>query len=362
MTGVWILAALVAAAAAAVIAERARRGPARGSGANPDVAVYQRALAEIDDLAKRDLLAADELAATRAEAGRRLLRAAGKPRSPAARPVRPAILLLAALAAPMGALALYQILGSPRAKDQPFASRLEQWRAHPEQSSAPELAAALRAVAAERPTDPEPLRRLALLELSMGDPDAAAHDLRKAVRVAPSHTDLLEMLGEVLVFRARGVVGPDAQAVFHQVVGTNPASPTARYYLARAQIAGGDTEGGVAAWRGLLSSLAMNDPRRGLLTNDIARVERTGMVAGAETESQARSPDLDRAIAGMVDSLADRLASNPDDPQGWVRLVRAYGVLGESEKQSAALAKARMLYARRSDILEELRSAATPSS
>ena len=32
----------------------------------------------------------------------------------------------------------------------------------------------------------------------------------------------------------------------------------------------------------------------------------------------------------MVEGLAARLKVHPDDPAGWVRLVRAYTVLGET--------------------------------
>ena len=38
------------------------------------------------------------------------------------------------------------------------------------------------------------------------------------------------------------------------------------------------------------------------------------------------------AIRGMVDGLAARLAQNGHDPEGWLRLVRAYTVLGETDK------------------------------
>ena len=60
----------------------------------------------------------------------------------------------------------------------------------------------------------------------------------------------------------------------------------------------------------------------------------------------------------MVDGLAARLAANPDDPDGWVRLVRAYAVLGETEKRDAALAKARVLYKDKPQVLSALAKAA----
>jgi cytochrome c-type biogenesis protein CcmH len=64
------------------------------------------------------------------------------------------------------------------------------------------------------------------------------------------------------------------------------------------------------------------------------------------------------AIRGMVAGLAQRLQANPDDPGGWVRLVRAYAVLGDGEKRDAALKAARSRYAGKPDILEQLKAAA----
>ena len=360
MIGLWIAAAVLAAGAAGLMLGRARRAAARPAAENPDLAAYRRALAEIDGLADRDLLGREERAATRAEVGRRLLRAAERPTPPPGRSPRPAILLLAAAAAPLLAAALYLVLGSPSVIDQPFPARLARWRAQPERASAAELAAALRAVAAERPNDPEPRRRLALLDLSLGELDDAAHALRQAVRIAPARADLLAMLGEVLVVKARGVVDPDAQAIFRQALAVDPASPTATYYLGRADIASGDIADGLALWRGLIARLRPYDPRRGLLQAEAEAVSRTG----ALPSPQAAAPraDLSRAIAGMVDSLAARLAAHPNDPSGWARLVRAYGVLGQSAKQAAALERARSLFAGRPDVLSELAAAARPRS
>ncbi len=56
------------------------------------------------------------------------------------------------------------------------------------------------------------------------------------------------------------------------------------------------------------------------------------------------SPDQQAAfIRSMVARLAERLETEPGDVQGWLRLARAYGVLGEPAKAEAALARAAAL-------------------
>jgi cytochrome c-type biogenesis protein CcmH len=58
-------------------------------------------------------------------------------------------------------------------------------------------------------------------------------------------------------------------------------------------------------------------------------------------------------IRGMVDGLAARLEKNPDDPAGWVRLGRAYRVLGEKAKAENALGRAAALEPKNETVLLE---------
>ena len=53
----------------------------------------------------------------------------------------------------------------------------------------------------------------------------------------------------------------------------------------------------------------------------------------------------------MVDRLAARVKAQPDDPQGWARLIRAYGVLGQTARRDAAITEARRLFRDRPDAL-----------
>ena len=46
-------------------------------------------------------------------------------------------------------------------------------------------------------------------------------------------------------------------------------------------------------------------------------------------------------IRGMVERLADRLKTDGSDFDGWVRLVRAYVVMGDADKAREALTNAR---------------------
>jgi cytochrome c-type biogenesis protein CcmH len=71
--------------------------------------------------------------------------------------------------------------------------------------------------------------------------------------------------------------------------------------------------------------------------------------------AQKMNPDDQRQmIGGMVARLAERLKQDGSDVDGWLRLVRAYSVLGERDKAQAALADARKALAAEADKLRRV--------
>ena len=59
-------------------------------------------------------------------------------------------------------------------------------------------------------------------------------------------------------------------------------------------------------------------------------------------------------IHGMVAQLADRLRANGDDVDGWLRLVRAYVVLGDRDKAKGAADDARHALSSRPDDIKRV--------
>jgi cytochrome c-type biogenesis protein CcmH len=76
---------------------------------------------------------------------------------------------------------------------------------------------------------------------------------------------------------------------------------------------------------------------------------------GSDIAAAARMTADERSqmVNSMVERLADRLASNPDDVDGWLRLARAYKVLGKPDKSLEALSGAMRADPKRSDIRAE---------
>jgi cytochrome c-type biogenesis protein CcmH len=350
----WVAAGVLSAAAAGLILSRAARAAAPGETADPTPILYRRQLAEIDELAERGLMGEAERKSAHAEAARRLLAASeAKGADWTAAPGARRGVLIAVIAAPAVALGLYLLLGAPGYPDQPFAARLETWKkADPRQLSAPELAVVVKQVIKERPNDPDGYRFLAMLEGASDNPQEAVRALRHALKLAPQRADLWEMLGQALTLEADNKLTDEAKAAYGEALKRDPSAVVSRFQLARARIEGGDKAGGIAAWKAILAGLAPNDERRPAIAQAIAEQE------GRPAEAAAPSGGQMDMIRGMVEGLASRLKANPDDPDGWVRLVRAYAVLGDQAKRDAALKDAKARYAAKPDVLRQLDEAA----
>jgi cytochrome c-type biogenesis protein CcmH len=71
-----------------------------------------------------------------------------------------------------------------------------------------------------------------------------------------------------------------------------------------------------------------------------------GAAPGPSPEEMAATqnmPEVQRTemVRGMVAKLADRLHADGSDVEGWLRLVRAYAVLGERDQAKGAAADAK---------------------
>lgn len=377
-----IAALLLCALAAALILQRAAAA-ARSPDVDPTLAVYRRQLTEIDDLAERGLIGEGELKAARAEAARRLLGAAqavqptdlDQPK--VSRNLRLAI-LAGAVIAPALATGLYVKLGAPGAPDQPFADRLKGWsQSDPRQLNPAQMTAVLQTVVRSRPNDAEPLTFLARAQAASGNVPAAAETMRKAIRLEPKDSDLWANLGILLMLQGQGEETAPAGEAFRQAVALDPKNAPARYHLARARIAAGDVNGGLAEWRSLSADLPADGEERKALDEEIAATAKAGhliAVAPARPEppqQQAEAGGADAAAGAltgqappgapdpraMVAQLAARLQQQPDDLAGWSRLIRSYAVLGEQDKLKQALDQAHKIFKDRPDALKMIDNA-----
>ena len=194
---------------------------------------------------------------------------------------------------PLSAVALYGVLGSPELPGQPLAARTPNSEEGLERSPIGQLLARVEADLAENPNDGRGWEVVAPVYMKLERYDDAARARQLAIRLLGETAARDVDLGEAMTAAANGVISDEAKVAFDRAIKLD-----AENYAQRSQM-----------------------------------------------------------IRGMVDRLASRLHENGSDLDGWLRLLRAYKVLGENAKAKEAVAEARAALANEPDKLRRLDAA-----
>jgi cytochrome c-type biogenesis protein CcmH len=355
----WVIAAaltgLVAAALLPALAGWIRPRKSRQAAA---LAVYRAQLMDLTREEERGLLSEVEAAGLKAEIERRMLKIAGKPELEARSwQAGPAVLVTAVLVLPLAAIGLYLLLGQPGLRGHPHAELAANTAApsDPQSTEIATLVAQLEQRMAEHPQDPVGWRLLGHAQGGLGRwPDSAASYARAVAAGAKDAATLAEW-GEALVFAGGGTVSPPVEEVFRRALAADPKEPRARYYEGLAKLQRGDAKGAVALWRELVAQAPADAPWAAFIQDRIRLAEQMVEPSGPSEQdvaaaSQMSPQEREAAIRGMVDRLASRLEREPGDLEGWLKLARAYDVLGEPARRRGALERAAALAPGRADL------------
>ena len=189
----------------------------------------------------------------------------------------------------------------------------------------------------QHPEDARAWRYLGQAYMTANDPRDAAKALAKVIALTGKGDAQLDAAyGEALVRGSGSEVPQEAADAFAAALAADPHNPPARFYLGLYKATHNDRIGAIALWQSLLADTPTGAPLHQLLVDRIAMLTSQG--PGGKPDPRA-----------MVDMLAARLKADPNDALGWVRLMRAYTVLGEKEKALQALTSARKAFADNKD-------------
>ncbi len=380
----WIISiGLVVVVAVAAIAVIFRAPEAEAEGLE-DLAVYRDQLDGIDRDLARGVLAADEAEAIRTEVSRRLL-AADKAATEGAKAStsRGARLLgTAIVAVPLfaGSLAIYWLIGSPGLPDLPLADRIaaaeERYSSRMSQAEAEALAASrlppprmpaadisdlldrLRAAVADRPDDLQGQVLLARNEAALGNYVSAAKAYGAIVRIKGDTATPADLAAhaDALVLAAGGFVSPEAELAVSRLLEADPRSGAGRYYLGLMFTQNARPDRAFAVWRTLLEESAPNAPWVPVIEAQITDLALSAGVRyappvrrGPSAADIAAAEDMsveERAafIESMVEGLAAQLAEEGGPPEDWAQLIRALGVLGQTDRAAAIWSEAQVAF------------------
>lgn len=349
----WIiLAVLTAAAVLSVLAPLTRRHAApadlEAGGRASDVAVYADQLREIEAELERGTVDPAEAQAARLEIGRRLIAAdrAAQARPRAARPLPRGVVAAVIVAVPLVSMGVYLANGSPGYPDQPLAARLQKPVIDQDYAI---LIARVEGHLAANPRDGEGWEVLAPVYMRIGRFEDAARAWRNAIQFNGASAEREAGFGEALVALDDGMVSGTARAAFERALRIEPGMARARFFLAVAAEQDGDAGRAAGMWRALLDDSPADAPWRDAVAQRLAELGAAPAVPGPpgptadDVAAAAQMTPEERAamVGGMVEGLAARLAEDGRDLDGWLRLARAYVVLGTPDKARDALASAR---------------------
>jgi len=360
----WIIAAaLTLGACMAVLAPFSRLRAEVARDEDHDLEVYRDQLGELERDAARGLIATAEAEQARAEIGRRILKVDAERKERPARGEGSSFTryasLAAVLAVPLLSWGIYAGIGSPGMPGQPLEARMAQ---NSGEATMAQLVAQAEAFLAENPEDVRGWEVLAPVYLQMGRGGDAVVAFRNAMRLDGETAMRQTGLGEALVATAGGTVTFEAQQAFEQALVLDPGNVRARFFLASGYMQDGRSQDAVSIWQSLAAELPGDSPWRGAVREALrdagVEAEAGPGPSGEEMQAAAGLEDEDRIamIEDMVAGLDTRLRSEPDDPQGWQRLVRSYVVLGRQDDARDALDRGLDALGRESTQSDELAS------
>ena len=353
MTLWFVFALMTAAAIFAVLWPLGQSGRARNDAS--EAAVYKDQLSEIDRDLAAGLIASPEAEAARVEISRRLLAAVDHQRAPPTASnvrLRRIAAAVALVGLPVLSVAFYLPLGSPQLGDFPLAER-----ARTASASQPldNLVAQVEAHLEKNPTDGRGWNVLAPVLVRLGRYDDAVRAYHNSITYNGDSAERRADLGEAIAGAAGGVVTSEAKAEFERAVAFDADEVKARYFLGLAAEQDGRGADAASIWNAMLAKAPPDAPWRPLIQAALVRVAAPplpdGAMAAAKDMSEA---DRGAMIHSMVDRLASRLKQNGDDVEGWLRLVRAYMVMGDRDKAMGALKDARQAIANDAERLRQL--------
>jgi cytochrome c-type biogenesis protein CcmH len=332
----WVvLAVITSAASIAIVAPYWRR---RGEASRAsDLAVYKQQLAEVEDELARGLLGAKEAEAARVEISRRILKASEAGEGSAGTQgsaYAPYVIVTVLAALSMGA---YLYFGSPQLADQPLSARVD-----------PETMVAR--VEQRLRTHPEDGRGWSVIShvyMRMGRYQEAANAYRKTIELLGSTPERQGDLGEALTLGNGGAVTKEASAAFASALAAKPQDRRAEYWLAVEKEQAGDLAEAAKRFKALIAH-DLSDDERGIVQRRLADVE--ARLAGKPTASEEQQAMIDNMVAG----LAERLKQDGSDLEGWLKLMRAYTVLGRRDEAMGALEQAKTHFSGNQEALAKI--------
>lgn len=392
----WLIMTLMILLALALIAWPFWTGKRGKSGSSSDV--YRAQLSEIEREETSGIVSANDARLARIEVQRRLIASTEDGKVLADNPMnasdRMTFLGVAALVL-LGSGLIYMNVGRPDLKS--AARSGSAWSSENAQLGLPSSQAAGQATPGnvnsvesmiqsleqrlqKAPDDVEGWRMLGWPKFRTDDYSGARDAYAKAAELEPENPLILSVYGEAMISAQGGFVSDEARAILEKTLSLDPKDPRARFLLGLGKEQAGDAMGALDAWLALLEDGNPDEAWFGEVRERVVELSTSSGIdvsdrlppapaaqpgnsptptAGPTPEqirdAQAMTPEARQAmIQNMVNGLDARLREDPNDLEGWIKLINSRRILGQDALAKSALADAQSAFAQNPDALARL--------
>nr|WP_295888565.1 c-type cytochrome biogenesis protein CcmI [uncultured Devosia sp.] len=223
------------------------------------------------------------------------------------------------------ALGLYAWLGSPDLPSQPLSGRADV------AAQELDLDTAIARIEAQLTANPEDLRGWTVIAPAYVEQARyadAVRAYRRIIDLGGATPDLQTSLAEALLLAGDDAGTDEAIALLQAAAAADPAHVMSRLYLASVLTGVERYEEAVPIWKDVMALAKGDEPWLASARQGLAVAENGGAAPANDQETEM--------IGQMVSGLADRLAAQGGSIEEWTQLVRAYLVLGDTERAQAA--------------------------
>lgn len=321
--------------------------------ASSDIEIYKNQLAELDSDLKRGLIDEESAGEARLELSRNILAAEKQIRKNASSryrsPTLKIVIIIAVLCVPVITIGVYSLLGQPGLESHPFNDLMLK---NPQELTPEEKLVRTEALFARNPNDGRLADELATGYLVQGRFQDAVNTYVSALRLNGEAAPRLVGYGMALTGFNGGTINDDAQKSFEKAAKLAPDDFYPRLFIAEALRQAGKTDEAIASLKEYLVHAPKDNVGRPRVEAMIKELQNTedkmqvsppkevenngGLKADGET-SISGDNDIEGDITAMVKQLAARLEQQPDDLEGWKKLIHSWLVLKETKKALSAL-------------------------
>lgn len=321
--------------------------------ASSDIEIYKNQLAELDSDLKRGLIDEESAGEARLELSRNILAAEKQIRKNVSSryrsPTLKIVIIIAVLCVPVITIGVYSLLGQPGLESHPFNDLMLK---NPQELTPEEKLVRTEALFARNPNDGRLADELATGYLVQGRFQDAVNTYVSALRLNGEAAPRLVGYGMALTGFNGGTINDDAQKSFEKAAKLAPDDFYPRLFIAEALRQAGKTDEAIASLKEYLVHAPKDNvgrPRVEAMIKELQNakdkmqvsppkeVENNGGLKADGETSISGDNDIEGDITAMVKQLAARLEQQPDDLEGWKKLIHSWLVLKETKKALSAL-------------------------